>query len=268
MTEKKRIDQLLVERGHFPSRERARAAIMAGDVTVNGAVVDKPGQKVDGRAADIFIRKKMPYASRGGLKLARALEVFHIDLRGRVVLDIGASTGGFTDCALQHGAAVVYAVDVGYGQMAWSLRNDPRVHLLERTNIRYMEKDVFKSGLPDFVTIDVSFISLVIVLPRVDYLLENYEGVALVKPQFEAGREHVGKKGVVRDPGIHRAVLHKVALSVLDAGGAVLGVDYSPVKGPEGNVEYLLHFQKPGRNVDNLTGLIDSAVETAHLALR
>lgn len=268
MTEKKRIDQLLVDWGHFPSREKARAAIMAGDVSINGAVVDKPGQKVDGGvAASVVVRKKMPYVSRGGLKLARALEVFHIDLRGRVVLDIGASTGGFTDCALQHGAAMVYAVDVGYGQMAWSLRNDPRVHLLERTNIRYMERDVFKFGLPGFVTIDVSFISLALVLPRVDHLLESYEGVALVKPQFEAGREHVGKKGVVRDPVIHREVLHRVAGYVAGTGGAVLGVDFSPVKGPEGNIEYLLHFQKPGRNVEHLTGLIDSVVKAAHNAL-
>ncbi|AGL02006.1 TlyA family RNA methyltransferase [Desulfoscipio gibsoniae] len=264
MTEKKRIDVLLVEMGLFESREKARAALMAGDVTVSGVLVDKPGQKVDARKEDINIKQKMPFVSRGGYKLARALQVFPIDMQGRLVLDIGASTGGFTDCALQNGAALVYAVDVGYGQMAWSLRSDPRVLVLERTNIRHMGKDVFTAGLPDLVTIDVSFISLALVLPRVDYLLDNYEGVALVKPQFEAGREAVGKKGVVKDPAVHREVLQKVVHMATNLDMAVLGVDYSPVKGPEGNIEYLLYFKKPALNIDGLSVLIDRAVSEAH----
>jgi len=265
---KRRIDLLLVEKGYFASREKARAAIMAGDVLVNGAKVNKPGHNVDIAGTEITIRQKMPYVSRGGFKLARALQVFCIDLQGKVVLDIGASTGGFTDCALQNGAARVYAVDVGYGQIAWSLRNDPRVKVLERTNIRYMEKDVFTKGIPDFATIDVSFISLTLVLPRVDYLLEQFAGVALVKPQFEAGREHVGKKGVVKDPGVHRHVLQKVATAAIENGMAVLGLDYSPVKGPEGNIEYLLHFQKPAVNVQGLPELVDRVVREAHRNLR
>ncbi|WP_027363442.1 TlyA family RNA methyltransferase [Desulfotruncus alcoholivorax] len=266
MTEKKRIDLLLVEKGFFQSREQARAAIMAGDVSINGAPVDKPGQKVTADP-EITIRAKLRYVSRGGLKLEKALKVFAIDLQGRVVLDIGASTGGFTDCALQNGASYVYAVDVGYGQIAWSLRNDHRVCVLERTNIRYLEKDVFKSGVPDFITIDVSFISLCLVLPRVGFLLDNYEGVALVKPQFEAGRERVGKKGVVRDPSVHRDVLKKVIDCFEELGCSVLGLDYSPVKGPEGNIEYLLHFQKGGQAVGDNRAMIDAVVQAAHLNL-
>lgn len=264
MNSKTRLDLLLVKKGLFDSREKARAAIMAGDVKVNDTVVTKPGQQFEATDTDIEIRGKMPYVSRGGYKLARALESFNIDLRDRLVLDVGASTGGFTDCALQHGAVTVYAVDVGYGQIAWSLRTDPRVVVLERTNIRHLERDVFTAGTPDFVTVDVSFISLVLVLPRVDYLLEKYEGVALVKPQFEAGRRHVGKKGVVRDPAVHRLVLQKMAAVVQDCGASVLGADHSPVKGPEGNIEYLVHFKKPGYNVKDLDALLNRVVETAH----
>lgn len=264
MSGKTRLDVLLVQKGLFPSREKARAAIMAGDVKVDGVTVTKPGQQVTAEGPEIEVRDRMPYVSRGGYKLARALESFHIDLHGRVVLDVGASTGGFTDCALQNGAAAVYALDVGYGQLAWSLRTDPRVIVLERTNIRHLERDVFTADQPDFVTIDVSFISLALVLPRVDYLLDKYEGVSLVKPQFEAGREHVGKKGVVRDPAVHLGVLHKVSGVVRECGAAVLGADHSPVKGPEGNIEYLLHFQKPGRNMDDLDGWLAQVVEAAH----
>ncbi|TYO95617.1 23S rRNA (cytidine1920-2'-O)/16S rRNA (cytidine1409-2'-O)-methyltransferase [Desulfallas thermosapovorans DSM 6562] len=264
MAEKKRIDVLLVEKGFFDSREKARAALMAGEVMVNGQLADKPGQRVDAHQTNIIVKPKMPYVSRGGYKLARALQVFPIDMPGKVVLDIGASTGGFTDCALQNGAAAVYAVDVGYGQMAWSLRSDPRVTVLERTNIRYMERDVFIKGMPDLVTIDVSFISLTLVLPRLDYLLDKYEGVALVKPQFEAGRGVVGKKGVVKDPGVHREVLQKVVQSAGGLGIAVLGIDYSPIKGPEGNIEYLLHFKKPASAPGGLNELIVRAVSEAH----
>lgn len=264
MPEKQRIDVLLVEMGFFASREKARAALMAGDVMVGGVLIDKPGLRVEARKEDITIKQKMPFVSRGGYKLDRAVQVFSIDMQNRVILDIGASTGGFTDCALQHGAGLVYAVDVGYGQMAWSLRSDHRVRVLERTNIRYMNADVFTDGLPDLVTIDVSFISLGLVLPRVDYLLDNYEGVALVKPQFEAGRGAVGKKGVVKDPAVHREVLQKVVHTAVSLDMAVLGVDYSPVKGPEGNIEYLLYFKKPALGVEGLSVLLDRAVSEAH----
>lgn len=272
-----RLDLLLVQKGYFASREKARGAVMAGDIKVNGSVVTKPGQQIDEQNPVITVREKMPYVSRGGYKLARALQSFNIDLQNRVVLDVGASTGGFTDCALQNGAAIVYAVDVGYGQMAWQLRTDPRVVVLERTNIRSLEKNIFTLGIPDFVTIDVSFISLTLTLPRVDYLLGYYEGVSLVKPQFEAGRELVGKKGVVRDPAVHKQVLVKVAQTIAGCGAAVLGADFSPVKGPEGNIEYLIHFRKTdqsaggipvletgGKGAGRLDELFNRVVETAH----
>lgn len=264
MAAKRRIDILLVEKGYCSSREKARASIMAGDVMVNGKKVDKPGQNVDANDVKILIREKMPYVSRGGYKLARALQVFDLNLQGKVVIDIGASTGGFTDCALQNGAARVYAIDVGYGQIAWSLRNDPRVIVLERTNIRFLEKEVFTLEIPQFVTIDVSFISLSLVLPKVDDLLETFSGIALVKPQFEAGRENIGKKGVVKDPEIHRAVLHKVTKTAIDTGIAIRGLDYSPIKGPEGNIEYLMYFQKPGMTIEQLSKAIDDVVTKAH----
>ncbi len=279
MGSKTRLDLLLVQKGIFTSREKARAAVMAGDVKVNGMAVTKPGHQIDDHkpVPVIEVKEKMPYVSRGGYKLARALQSFNINLLGRVMLDVGASTGGFTDCALQNGAARVYAVDVGYGQIAWSLRTDPRVVVLERTNIRHLDKEIFTFGRPDFVTVDVSFISLTLVLPRLDYLLENYEGVTLVKPQFEAGREKVGKKGVVKDPAVHRQVLDKVVRTIAGCGAAVLGVDHSPVKGPEGNIEYLLHFKKTedrghpsvgGMLVEGTTealdALLDRVVERAH----
>ena len=275
MGTKTRLDLLLVQKGLFTSREKARAAVMAGDIKVNGNAATKPGQQIDDHNPVIEIKEKMPYVSRGGYKLARALQSFNINLRDRVMLDVGASTGGFTDCALQNGAARVYAVDVGYGQMAWSLRNDPRVVVLERTNIRHLEQDIFTLGKPDFVSVDVSFISLSLVLPRVDYLLGYYEGVTLVKPQFEAGREYVGKKGVVKDPAVHRQVLDKVVRSITGCGAAVLGADHSPVKGPEGNIEYLLHFKKPEPSLneisiedipsaEKLDAMLDRVVERAH----
>jgi len=262
--EKKRLDLLLVEKGFFNSREKARAAIMAGDIKVNGETVYKPGRAFKNGEIHIEIKEKLPFVSRGGLKLAHAIDVFHIKLDGRIVLDVGASTGGFTDCALQKGASRVYAVDVGYGQLAWSLRSDPRVILLERTNIRYMERDVFQWGIPDFACIDVSFISLNLVLPRVDYLLEKYDCVALVKPQFEAGRENVGKKGVVKSPAVHRQVLLNVANTVCNCGAGILGVDHSPIKGPEGNIEYLLYFGKPATTVGIPEKEIFEVVEKAN----
>lgn len=257
---------LLVEKGLAPSREKARAAVMAGLVTVDGRKIDKPGYKVD-RLAEIKVAAGTKYVSRGGLKLEKALASFQIDLHGRVVLDVGASTGGFTDCALKHGARKVYAVDVGYGQLDWSLRNDPRVVVLERTNIRYLEPEKFRE-IPDFATVDVSFISLSLVLPRLKDLTRfDASGVVLIKPQFEAGPGKVGKKGVVRDPLVHQETICKIIGVVTDLGWQVLGLDYSPVKGPEGNIEYLLYFTKkavtPARDVQ----AVDDVVSSAHCAL-
>ncbi|OPZ71398.1 MAG: 16S/23S rRNA (cytidine-2'-O)-methyltransferase TlyA [Firmicutes bacterium ADurb.Bin456] len=241
---KERLDVRLTEEGFFPSREKARAAIMAGLVFAGGQRAEKPGLLVQQNLKLEVRGNPVPYVSRGGLKLEKALAVFCIDLRGRVILDIGASTGGFTDCALKHGARQVYAVDVGYGQLAWELRNDARVVVLERTNIRYLTPDAF-GELPDFVTIDVSFISLGKVLPGLDGLVaEKASGVALIKPQFEAGREKVGKKGVVRDPRVHLEIIDNLVTQFLTLGWSVAGLDYSPVTGPQGNIEYLLFFIK------------------------
>lgn len=241
---KKRLDLLLVERGFFPTREKARTNIMAGLIFVDNQRVDKPGAMVVEAASIRILGDAIPYVSRGGLKLAKAVEVFALDLRDKIVLDIGASTGGFTDCALQHGAKKVYAVDVGYGQLAWKLRQDPRVVNLERTNIRYLEAS--QLGEPaEVATIDASFISLTLVLPKaVELTGPEGEIVALIKPQFEAGKEKVGKKGVVREPGIHREVIEKVVNFAEGLGLRVKGLDFSPVTGPEGNIEYLAYLVK------------------------
>lgn len=250
---KQRLDVRLAEEGHYPSREKARVAVMAGLIFVDGERSDKPGTMVKPES-NIEIRgNSLIYVSRGGLKLEKAIKSFGLDLNNRVVLDVGASTGGFTDCALRHGARLVYAVDVGYGQLAWQLRNDNRVVVLERTNIRYLTKESLPET-PDFATIDVAFISLSKVLPRVGELLaEEAEGVALVKPQFEAGREKVGKKGVVRDPAVHVQVLDNVTALIAELGWLVGGLDYSPVTGPEGNIEFLIYFKKTGRQCDYST---------------
>lgn len=230
---RQRLDSLLHERGYFESRERAKAAIMAGTVRVNGNMADKPGVKVKADSR-IEIQGSLPYVSRGGLKLEKALSAFNINLNGKTILDVGASTGGFTDCALQNGAVKVYAVDVGYGQLAWKLRSDPRVITLERTNIKNLQPETIDDR-PDFVTIDVSFISLEKIMPFVARLLDSKAGgIALIKPQFEAGREKVGKKGVVRDPDTHKEVIYGVCKMIENSGWAVKGLDYSPVKGPEG----------------------------------
>ncbi len=211
---------------------------MSGQVYVDGRRVDKSGAQVD-ESAQLEIRGGLPYVSRGGLKLEKALKVFGPDLRGKTAADVGASTGGFTDCMLQHGAAKVYAVDVGYGQLAWSLREDPRVVCLERVNARYLSKNEIPEPL-DFGTVDVSFISLGLILPPLRPLLKpDGELVCLVKPQFEAGREKVGKKGVVRDPETHAQVLRRFLGQAADSGFTVRGLDFSPIRGPEGNIEYL-----------------------------
>lgn len=241
---KKRLDILLVEKGFFPSREKARALVMAGQVYVDGQKSDKPGTSIDENAAIEVRGESLRYVSRGGLKLEKAMQSFPIDLAEAVCADIGASTGGFTDCMLQNGAVKVYAVDVGYGQLAWSLRTDSRVVNLERTNIRHVTGEQIPEPL-DFISVDVSFISLRLVLPVVERLLRGGgKAVCLVKPQFEAGRENVGKKGVVREQSVHQSVLENAVGYALDNKLTVLGLDFSPVKGPEGNIEYLMYLQK------------------------
>ena len=254
---KKRLDILLVERGLCPSREKAKAVIMAGQVYVNGQKEDKAGTSFD-ESVPIEVRgETLRYVSRGGLKLEKAMAVFPINLKESVCLDVGASTGGFTDCMLQNGAGKVYAIDVGRGQLDWSLRNDPRVVCMEKTNIRYVKpEDIGESA--DFCSIDVSFISLTKVLPVVHTLLKgDGQVVCLIKPQFEAGREKVGKKGVVRDPQVHLEVAQNVIAFAKTAGFEILGLTYSPVKGPEGNIEYLLYLKKrpaqAGEDHGNLT---------------
>jgi len=261
---KKRLDVLLVERGLADTRARAQAMIMAGNVRVNGRVVDKVGAMVP-EDAEITITPATSYVSRGGLKLEAALDAFGIDVHGKVVADVGASTGGFTDCLLRRGAARVYAIDVGYGQLAWSLRQDPRVVVMERVNVRYLE------SLPepiDLVTIDVSFISLSLVLPVVvRWLKETGEVVALVKPQFEVGKGEVGRGGVVRRPEQHRSVLERVAEWSRELGLRFDGVVPSPVLGPAGNREFLVHLVRgPQRPPEEEAEMIERAVAQAWAA--
>ena len=236
---KKRLDVLLCERGLAESRQRAQADIMGGCVFVEGRPALKAGQAVD-EEAQIEVRgQAIPYVSRGGLKLAKAMDVFSLDLTGLVCADIGASTGGFTDCMLQHGAEKVFAVDTGYGKLAWKLRTDPRVVPLERTNARYLTREQIPDAL-DFASVDVSFISLRLILPALRGVLKDSgRVVCLVKPQFEAGREKVGKKGVVRDPKVHLEVLEHFLDHAAQANFTVAAMDFSPIRGPEGNIEYL-----------------------------
>ena len=244
MSKKVRLDVLLTEKGLQESRQKAQATIMSGLVYVNGQRVDKPGAAVDPEA-DVEIRgNTLRYVSRGGLKLEKAMAVWPIQLEGKICMDVGASTGGFTDCMLQNGAAKVYAVDVGYGQLAWSLRSDERVVSLERTNARYLTHEQVPEE-PEFASVDVSFISLRQILPAVAGLLrEGGQAVCLVKPQFEAGREKVGKKGVVRDPAVHREVLEHFLDHAHLSGFKVLELSFSPIRGPEGNIEYLGWLEK------------------------
>ncbi|MCM3269338.1 TlyA family RNA methyltransferase [Paenibacillus elgii] len=258
--EKERLDVLLVEQGYYETREKAKAAIMAGLVLVDDVPVDKAGTKI-ARTSRLIVKGAVhPYVSRGGLKLEKALNVFGIDLNGVTMLDIGASTGGFTDCALQNGAVHVYAVDVGYNQLDWSLRKDPRVSVMERTNFRYMQPGDLQGPEPAFASIDVSFISLKLILPPLKQLLAPQgQVVALIKPQFEAGREKVGKSGVVRDPRVHQEVLEDILRFAQDIGYAIRGLTYSPIKGGEGNIEFLvhlLHTDEPGLSGPELDRLI------------
>lgn len=253
---KERLDRLLCGRGLVASREKGRRLIMAGEVTVNGLVADKPGVRV--RAdAEIAVRQQPLYVSRGGLKLAAALDSFAVTVQGAVAADVGASTGGFADCLLQRGATRVYAIDVGYGQLAWRLRQDERVVVLERTNARYLEA---LAEPVDLVVVDVSFISLKLVLPAArSWLGASGHIIALIKPQFEAGREQVGKGGVVRDPAVHRAVLQDLIVWAAGQGYGPQGLIRSPIKGPAGNVEFLI-WLRPGEKGVPSAGLIRQVV--------
>lgn len=248
-----RLDLLLAEKGLAESREKARAIIMSGIVFVDGNKEDKPGTKVNVQSQVEIRGNTLPYVSRGGLKLAKAIELFNIDLKGVIAADIGASTGGFTDCMLQNGAAKVYAIDVGYGQLAWKLRSDDRVIVMERTNVRYVTPEMLQDRL-DFASIDVSFISLKKVLPPVLALLkEESELVCLIKPQFEAGRDKVGKKGVVRDKDVHIQVIREICeYCEKDLSLQINGLTYSPIRGPEGNIEYLIYLKKCKDNLLNI----------------
>ena len=260
-----RLDQLVFDLGLAESRERAKTTIMSGLVFVNGQRADKPGMQV---SPDVNVEVKgtaLPYVSRGGLKLEKALKVFPIDVNGKVCIDCGASTGGFTDVLLKNGAAKVYSVDVGYGQLAWSLRNDERVVNMERTNIRYISSEQIPEPL-DICVMDLSFISVKLVLPAVCALLkDDAQLVCLIKPQFEAGREEVGKKGVVRDKAVHLSVIESVLSFAPTVGMTVMGLDFSPIKGPEGNREYLCYMKKGVHEA----GLINAVavVEASHESL-
>ncbi len=261
---KERLDLLLVQKGYYPSREKAKTAIMAGLVYVNKQISDKPGTPTDVEA-EIQVKNNLcPYVGRGGLKLEKALNEFVLDLEGAFCADIGASTGGFTDCMLQRGARKVYAIDVGYGQLDYKLRTDERVVNMEKTNVRYLEKSAVPEDL-DFISIDVSFISLNLVFPvAVTLLKENAPLVCLVKPQFEAGREKVGKKGVVRDPATHREVLKMAEGYAMANHFTPAGLDFSPIKGPEGNIEYLMYVQHCDTPQPLPEGLIEKVVAASH----
>ena len=264
MSNKTRLDVLVVEQGHMESRQKAQATIMSGLVFVSGQRVDKPGTAVP-NTAQIEVRgHALPYVSRGGLKLEKAMKTFPLTLTGKVCADIGASTGGFTDCMLQNGASKVYSVDVGYGQFAWKLRQDERVVCMEKTNIRYVTPNDIDDEL-DFASVDVSFISLTKVLgPARALLKDGGEMVCLIKPQFEAGREKVGKKGVVRDKSVHEEVVNNIISFALSNGFSVLDLEYSPIKGPEGNIEYLVHIKKTDDPIKEESVDIHSVVEAAH----
>ncbi|BFH61692.1 TlyA family RNA methyltransferase [Paenibacillus azoreducens] len=248
---KERIDILLVEQGFFESREKAKAAIMAGLVLANEERMEKAGMKIPRDAAIRVKGAVHPYVSRGGLKLEKAIRTFGLDMKDRTMLDIGSSTGGFTDCALQHGAGYVYAIDVGSNQLDWSLRNDERVNVMEKTNFRYMTPADLTGPEPDFASIDVSFISLRIILPPLQELLKRPADVAaLIKPQFEAGREKVGKSGVVREPSVHREVLMNILAFAHDLGFELKGLTFSPITGGEGNIEFLAHWHLSGEECE------------------
>lgn len=261
---KKRLDILVFEKGLAESREKAKAVIMAGQVYVDNQKADKCGTSYD-ESVEIEVRGSvLPYVSRGGLKLEKAIDNFDLNLKDKTTMDIGASTGGFTDCMLQNGAKKVYSIDVGYGQLAWKLRTDDRVVNLERTNMRKVTREQVPDDI-DFFSVDVSFISLRLILPVARQLMaENAEAVCLIKPQFEAGREKVGKKGVVRDPAVHAEVVQGIYDFVLQNGFDVLNLDFSPIKGPEGNIEYLIHLRKSDDPKSYTTVTPEELVKRSH----
>ena len=262
---KVRLDQLVYDLGFTESRERAKTTVMSGLVFVNGQRADKPGMPVSPDAAVEVRGQALPFVSRGGYKLDKALKVFPVNPEGLTCIDCGASTGGFTDVLLQHGAHKVFAVDVGYGQLAWKLRNDERVINLERTNLRYVDRDMIPELL-DLAVMDVSFISIKLVLPAVRSLLKDgADLICLIKPQFEAGRDEVGKKGVVRDSAVHKEVIRSILDFAPDAGLSVLGLDFSPIKGPEGNIEYICHMKNG--TFDPVEIDVDAVVEASHKVL-
>lgn len=262
---KVRLDQLVFDLGYTESRERAKTTIMSGLVFVNGQRADKPGMPVAPDSKIEVRGEAIPFVSRGGFKLDKALKVFPVDPAGKNCIDCGASTGGFTDVLLQHGAAKVYAVDVGYGQLAWKLRNDPRVINLERTNLRYVTVEQIPERL-ELAVMDVSFISIKLVLPTVrELLLPGADLICLIKPQFEAGREEVGKKGVVRDSAVHCQVIHSILDFAPQIGLSVMGLDYSPIKGPEGNIEYICHMKNGSFEGPSLD--VEAIVNASHEAL-
>jgi len=259
---KERLDVILVNGGYAESREKAKAIIMSGNVYVNGQKEDKAGTSFDPNKIQLEVRgSSLKYVSRGGLKLEKAMEQWQFDLQDYVCMDIGASTGGFTDCMLQNGAAKVYSVDVGHGQLAWKLRNDERVVCMEQTNFRYMVREDIQDDL-DFASVDVSFISLTkILIPARNLLKAGGQMVCLIKPQFEAGRDKVGKNGVVREPKIHEEVIRKIVDYADSIGFAVLHLDFSPIKGPEGNIEYLVHLQKQQEPAEDILALTEREAE-------
>ena len=267
---KERVDILLVERGLCETREKAKRTIMAGLVYSNETRIDKAGEKI---SIDLPLQVKgtdLKYVSRGGLKLEKALQIFDMTVEGKLMLDIGSSTGGFTDCALQNGARHCYALDVGSNQLAWKIRSDERVTVMEKTNFRYTKPEDLVEGLPEFATIDVSFISLSLILPVLKtVLVPGGDVMALVKPQFEAGKENVGKGGIVREPKIHLAVLEQTAKMASEVGFVVVDASYSPITGGEGNIEFLFHLKNPydGEKLDSFTNF-ESVVKEAHNQLK
>ena len=265
---KERLDIILVNQGHAPSREKAKAIIMSGNVYVNGQKEDKAGSMFDESKIQLEVRgSQLKYVSRGGLKLEKAMESWNIVLEDKICMGIGASTGGFTDCMLQNGATKVYSVDVGHGQLAWKLRNDERVVCMEKTNFRYMVPSDIADAL-DFASVDVSFISLTkILIPARNLLKVNGEMVCLIKPQFEAGRDKVGKKGVVRERSVHEEVVRKVLDYAYSIGFDVLALEFSPIKGPEGNIEYLMHIRKNAARSEQLAELTEKEAEDALLMI-
>lgn len=265
---KERLDVLLVNRGLAASREKAKAIIMSGNVYVDGQKEDKAGSNFNENAVIEVRGNTLKYVSRGGLKLEKAMECFDVEIQGKVCMDVGSSTGGFTDCMLQNGAVKVYAVDVGHGQLDWKLRNDERVVCMEKTNIRYVTPQDIADRI-DFSSIDVSFISLTKVLgPVKELLTDDGQIVCLIKPQFEAGREKVGKHGVVRDASVHLEVILKVIEYAVSIGLEALNLEFSPVKGPEGNIEYLLHLQKHTEGVyPQISFKAEDVVRSAHETL-